>query len=253
MKKQIFITIISIILSGNKNAFSQESELNKFYQEIAKVRHELNNAENDTILTYRMHQLCDLYKFNKPDSAIYFGNKAAALAIKINKEDMVPSILAFMVLAHMNIGNDAQALQLALDGLRKAERLNSNWEIADFHSHLGVLYRNAGYFAESLNYFRKSSSIFESINDTVSNSIAEVQMANTFLSFNNLDSAQYFFEHAYKISQPFSFFIPYHRLIVLSGMGRINAALGNYNLSLSYFRQSLNLSVVGYRLVLSKL
>ena len=78
MKK---ITTIVFFLTLILNAgYTQDIEQAQHYEHI---RHSLDTARQDTTRVLLMAELADYYKSNLPDSALFYGYKALALARQI--------------------------------------------------------------------------------------------------------------------------------------------------------------------------
>ena len=70
------ITILSILLVFQNIGIAQNYNLEEIHRE-------LSIAPQDTTRVNLLMELCDEYKFTRPDSAIYYGNKAVLLSNKI--------------------------------------------------------------------------------------------------------------------------------------------------------------------------
>ena len=119
MKKAI--TILTILLAFQNIGIAQNSNLKNIWQELVIAQQDTNRV--DLLL-----DLCDEYKLARPDSAIYYGNKALLLANKINYPKGEVNALILIILAHNAIGNDTQALGINLHAIKIAKKNNMNFE-----------------------------------------------------------------------------------------------------------------------------
>lgn len=71
------LTLTAILVFGFGICYSQQDRTDS-------IRIEFLKATSDTSRVMGLAQLSDYYKFNRPDSAIFYGNKALRLAREIN-------------------------------------------------------------------------------------------------------------------------------------------------------------------------
>ncbi|MCR9015393.1 ATP-binding protein [Aquiflexum gelatinilyticum] len=159
--------------------------------EIDSLKHELSIATQDTTRAMLLADICQFYKWNRPDSALYYGNNAVLLARQINFPKAELHALSGIILTHLAIGNDSKALQITLEALKIAER-NPDWPgKPNLLYHLGTLYTQAKDYEKALSYFKESKILSEAINPWYA-SIGGAGIASTFLKMNQLDSAFYY-------------------------------------------------------------
>jgi two-component system NtrC family sensor kinase len=231
MKKSIVLIILfaSIQLLG----------LAQTRMEIDSVKHELSIATQDTTRALLMAQLCQFYKWNRPDSAIYFGNEAVALARHINFPKAELSALGGIILTHMAIGNDSKALQITLEALKIAEK-NPDWPgKPGLLYHLATVYTQAKDYEKALSYYKESKILAEAINPWFA-SIGGAGIASTFLKLNQLDSAFYYGKIAKVNSERLNPVVatPFTTWV----LGEIYFEAGMYDSALILNKQSLQIS-----------
>ena len=115
--------VILIILMGFTVSLTvaQDFISTGLLQNIDSVRNVLKTANNDTVRVDALVRLSNYYKFNRPDSAIYYGNEALTLANQIKYEGGIIDALNFLSLSHKTLGNYPRALQIALQGIKLAD------------------------------------------------------------------------------------------------------------------------------------
>src|SRR4051812_33555969 len=120
MKK---ITTIIFFLIVNLNAgYTQDiNEQTQYHQHILNG---LDTARQDTTRVLLLADLADYYKSDLPDSALFYGYKALALARQVEFPTGEMRALGYMIIALKTLGNDSKALQMALQGLKIAEKNN---------------------------------------------------------------------------------------------------------------------------------
>jgi hypothetical protein len=86
------------------------------------LKHELEIATQDSNRVQLMVRLTFEYKFNMPDSALYYGYKTISLAQKVNLPAAELDAMNYISVALITIGNNSKALQVAIQGLKIAEK-----------------------------------------------------------------------------------------------------------------------------------
>ena len=89
-----------------------------------RLRHELAIATHDTSRVLLLARLCGGYKLVRPDSALFYGSRALALARKINFPNGEVATMRRLSVTHRNLGNDSKELQIILQALKIAEKHN---------------------------------------------------------------------------------------------------------------------------------
>jgi two-component system, NtrC family, sensor kinase len=198
----------------------------------------LNTATTDTSRVLAMAEMCRFYKYEKPDSALYYGYNALLLAQKINFPKGEALILRELPLAEIAIGNEPKGLQLYLKLEKIAEENNFSLDKAISIWGKGWYYLKAREYETALGFFKESFMLFDSGNNNPFSSLALASIAETFLERNKLDSALFYALKAYNQSiQVENNWSTYYTLIRLA---RVYGKSGNTNLANSYFRQSLS-------------
>src|SRR3954452_25354261 len=135
--KKITITIFFLILLLHAG-YTQDS--NGLSQEHQNILHGLDTAKQDTTRVLLMIYLANYYKTDLPDSALFYGYKALALARQIKFPTGELDALAFMSITLSILGNESKALQMALQSLKIAEK--NHLEKAGCFELLGNTYSN---------------------------------------------------------------------------------------------------------------
>jgi len=184
MKKAAFIFLL--FLAIQYPGFSQNAAWkNKAIQRLAV-------AKNDTIRIKILLQLSNSYKFNKPDSAMYFAAKAISLSKQIGYPTGEAEAMRYMVLTQLTLGNDAQALKINLQTLKLARENNLIFEQAIQLLLLGNGSRFSNNYETALRYHQESFKLLDSINDVTYSILAQTFIGLTYLDLNQLDSAMYY-------------------------------------------------------------
>jgi two-component system NtrC family sensor kinase len=194
----------------------------------------LNNTSNDTIRVAVMLELCNNYKYKKPDSAVFFARKTIELARVLNMHDEEGWALTYYLLTESAIGNDAKALQLALEIIRLGEVYNLPFRRAIGTLLLGWTYNRTYKYERAIINYRKALRFFESAGDETYASMQSAYLAETYSILGKRDSALYFIESAEKYTGRAIWSIPYVTLHI----GKVYANFGNQREALHYLQEA---------------
>ena len=234
MKK--LITLITVFLAFQIMGIAQNSS------ELDSLRYELSIAKNDSSRAHLMTRISDFYRANRPDSAIFYANKALILARNINSPELEVEALALSTLVQIYIGNDSKALQLNLEAIKIAELNTLIVKRPGLFMQTGRIYEMSGNYSKALNEYRKAKTISDANNYVFFVVLAPARMAEMFLYMNQLDSALYYGHLADDYAQKFTgsnFFSQY-------ALGQIYFKKGNKELALKYLREASQSSRINF-------
>ena len=231
MINKLTLTTILVLLFGV--CFSQGHK-------VDSLRIELLNAQEDTSRVLILAELSDYYKFNKPDSCIFYGNKAIQLARQINFP--IGELRAFqsIVVTYNKLGNISKALQMNLQALKIAERNNLTDEVANKLFLMGNSYSLSGNYRKALPFYRQSKTLSDSIQDVAWSVMSEGNMGGAYLKLHMLDSATYYSESAYKRAVLLN--TDWLTGTQLTRLGLLEQTKGNNILALNYYNRALSLN-----------
>jgi two-component system, NtrC family, sensor kinase len=228
--KKAAITLFLILFVQNIG-FSQN-----LWREGARNR--LAEAKDDTTRVLALAELSNIFKYNQPDSAMYYASKAITLSKQIGFPRGEAEALRWMVVTQRTLGNQAQALKINLQALKIAKENNLVLEEAMELALLGVASQNSKKYETAKQYYRESKKLFDSIRKVDYSLVVQIYIGSTFLDLNQLDSALYYcklvFDYPLK-EKWVSVYADY-------SMGEIHYKMGNFNLALDFYRQSISLA-----------
>ncbi len=250
--RKAFITIF--ILLHLHNAYTQTT------QQYDSLKHLINSAKDDSTRFYTTAGMIWGYLFSIPDSASLYAQQNILLAQKMKSDDALHmAYVQYSILEQIN-GNYTGALQYCLQGLRVAERTNNFILICEAYTGLSDIYREAGDFAQAIYNMRKAKFLLESKLNPVfehekNHKTASyyvnclVLAAQTFETFNQLDSALQYANQAHNLSlkglgkwgtsKDTLFFS--NNLAPI--MGNIYSKRGDYSTALDYYRSGLAIAL----------
>ena len=188
MKKSIIVCILLLIFQGISTAQNPS---------IDSLQYQLKISAEDTSLVNILNQLAGYHTFQRPDSGVYYGSKALALARRLQFRNGEINALRVLGISHRAFSNYSKALQIFLEGLRLAEKYEKINYQGEFQFNVGSMYILLGDYENGLVYVRAS------INNPGKNRIymsilAETWTAKAYYSMGELDSAFYYSYEAYK-------------------------------------------------------
>jgi tetratricopeptide (TPR) repeat protein len=148
MKKNIALFVFFSMI-WNAGTAQEESVIDSLKQKLAI-------ASQDTTRVQLMNELSNNYKSNRPDSALFYGYKALALARQINFPSGEVVAMEDIALSQLRLGNDSKALQLIPKAIKFAEKHNLIRNKAGLLIQLGFVYDGSKNYAKSLSLYKES-------------------------------------------------------------------------------------------------
>lgn len=210
------------------------------------LRHELAIAEQDSSRVLILAQMTSNYQFNRPDSALFYGYRALALARQIKFPSGEVRAMASIGIAYEVLGNFSKSLQIKLEAIKIAEENNIVTGKAVLMAQLGDIYLQFKDYEKALNLFWEAKILFDSVHNFSFSVLSQTNIGKTYLRMNQLDSALYYCQSAYDDAVRLKSWALYYALIDL---GKIQMQKGNTDLALEYFRQSLPVAFNTVRLI----
>ena len=237
MKKTIipllFFLIIQILSNAQDLKFKYDSINKEWYH---NVRYDLDTARQDGSRVVALSEIANYYKFDRPDSALFYGYKSVALARQIKNPASECMAILYICLTYISLGNDSKALQMSLQGLKLAEANRLIMHKAYFTGLLGTIYNNFQNHSRALDLHREAKSLWDSQRNLTLSSLEESNIGQTYLMLNQPDLALYYCESAYKRARQLK--IDWLTGYVTLRLGEIQEKRGKYESAIGYFRQS---------------
>ncbi len=211
---------------------------------LDSLKRQLTLVRQDTGRVLIMTELCLRYRTRKPDSALFFGEKALKLAQQIHFPPGEIRALAEVGRVLVDIGNLPKSLEMQFKALQIAKTNQLNQQTILPLNYIGSVYYTLGDYPKALNYYRQSLKIAEMYQDRQRISIQKMNMGTAFEKMNQLDSSLYYTEEAHKEMLRIGMDI---NPIIFRNLGIIQAKLGNIRMAMHYCKKSLNMNQVGSR------
>jgi signal transduction histidine kinase len=205
---------------------------------IDSIKHELSVAGDDTSRVNALNGYCIHYRFRSPDSTVFYGAKALTLARQIKFPKGEIRVMGDMALTQLSLGNLAKALQIVLAAIKIAEKNHLILEKAQQLHLQGSISKQSKNYEKALNLYMESKNVFDSIHNTSFFALAQTNIGDTYLKLNQPDSALYYCQLSYD-NQVKELWVHYFAAF---NLGKIQDKIGNTDLALSLFRQSLSIA-----------
>jgi signal transduction histidine kinase len=236
MKTKRLVILIILIGFTVSLTVAQDFISTGILQNIDSVRNVLKTANNDTVRVDALVRLSNYYKFNRPDSAIYYSTEALTLANQIKYEEGIISAMTFLSISHQTLGNYPRALQIALQGIKLTEKYKLNSQKAHLLNTIGLIYFDVGEFELALQATRQAIELNNG--DEIMLALSLNTIGSTYRAMNQFDSALFYNQLVYKTRKDTPWLIGSSSRL----LGRTYKEKGDYNLALRYFHESLELN-----------
>jgi signal transduction histidine kinase len=203
--------------------------------------YQATSNSKDTVLTIEgYNKLINHYRYYKPDSAIYFTQKAMALARQKKDDTGLAKILNQLGMIQDNLGKFDDSRQNYLQAIELYKRVGSPKGIATETIRLGVVENRKGNPDKALNYFLEALSISEQSKNLPGKMEAYLTISEVYILQHKLDTALNYLNMAEQINRV----IPFSNLSlnIYINFGNIYREKGEYNKASYYLDKGLALS-----------
>ncbi|GBD91612.1 non-motile and phage-resistance protein [bacterium BMS3Abin04] len=223
MTKTLLITIILLTFS---TTFAQNT-INNLLSKLKIATPE------EKIQIY--NKLCWKLRSDNPDSAIFYGEKAIALAKKLNKQNYIPESYNFLGVVYRNKGQYIKALTYYNDALKLAQILKDSAEIAYSYNNIGGIYRILGNGILALENTLKALKYFESQKNESGIAFSTINLGIIYFNEKDYVNALKYLKYTLKIREK----LGYKKgiALTLNQIAIVYYALKKYNKSLQYYNE----------------
>ena len=222
------IIIFSLIILVTKSVCQD-------YKAIDSIKEKLKNEKKqDTNTVYRYLTLSNHYVWNKPDSAIFYGNKALILSKLLNfkKGEFVTLQLLSYPLALVR--EDSVAVAFAYKAIKFAEDEKNQENLLSAYSTLGSVFLHLKEYNKALQYTRKAIDPEYVYLDHV-----HEHLAQCFIGLEETDSAFFYINKVLEYNKEHN--TKYGFGIYL--LGKVYFIKGSYDSALIYYKEALDIEV----------
>jgi tetratricopeptide (TPR) repeat protein len=167
---------------------------------IDSLTHILKSSKHDTTRSLALARLCQEYSNSNPDTALQLAQQGLFLARSIGYTHGEAACLYVMAVTFSQTGNDAKALDLALQALKKVEQGNDNEMLIDCLSSVSEAYWSQRDYKRALTYILQAKNIASGESDSAYLTSALTGVGEIFEKLNQLDSARFYAELAYNLA-----------------------------------------------------
>lgn len=180
------------------------------------------------------------YRYDKPDSAIYYADLGMKLAKKNNDEEGVARMLNQMGMIDDNLGKAESSRQRYLEALEIYKRLNNSKGIIKENIRLGVVENRKGNYAKASSYFLTALNTSEKSKDKAGIMESYVTLGEVYANQKNYHRAIDYYTKAELISEglPFSSV----KLNLYNDFGASYRGLMEFSKAIAYYEKGISQS-----------
>ncbi len=229
MKK---ISILCFFMCFGQFGFAQS----KFIDSLSK---QLSIATDDKSKVLLISEMGYYYRLTKPDSAFLLGEKALALAQKINFPQGESNALSTLGATYRILGDLQNAMLYCYKSLSIAQKYGFKEELGKVYVTMSVTYSDLKEYDLAIQYIKSSIKIQEKLSNKENYTTAVANLGEAYLRKNQLDSALIYLQQAQDIilnvknSPIFTF--------ILSRLAATHLKLKNYDTAFAYVTKAIDI------------
>ena len=229
-------------------------------ESIDSLKHEIELTSNDTTLYICLDALAGAYLETKPDSSLYYVEKALATARKLNLKMYEAFTLGKKGYAQLNKGNYPGSLRTFLSAIEIADNTRNETNImlsrylannrfpagisghnfrlmtlGNLHEFTGILYENVNDYEKELYHLRFTKQYIEDSRDSTHMAELYYVMGRVYLTLQKKDSALFYEQKAIDLSRHFGLDVSGPLLT----LGKYYVAIGQDQEAAAYLREAL--------------
>lgn len=233
MKRKICIFLLTFLV--------QISWVRAQSEQIDSLKNLLKTEKEDSSRCVLLVKLSDQYSESSPDTAILLAEEGRLIAQHIGSYNQETICLSRVGLAFASMGNDAKALEVLLQSLKRAETMKEQWLYGYISRCIGNIYSDQADERKSLEYILKAKSVATGMHDENQIVACNLDLGDIYEKLNILDSAKLFtrevYDSAVKSKDTVIMGFALNNLgNVYSKMEESQVALDKYRLSLLYLK-----------------
>ena len=206
-------------------------------REIDSLKYMLSAAKHDTSRVMIMAFLCAEYRYSYQDSALAYGEKAYALATKIEFIRGAIYALSFQSFAVLNSGDLPKALQISFEAAQLGKQFRLEGQTTPALNTIGNIYLLLGDYAKALRYFRMQKAVGANLAGGAGYGFSFLSIADVLIAMNQFDSVPYYL----KMANDNLAKVNVKTAQVSARYGDLEAIRGNYALALDYYQKGLEI------------
>ncbi len=197
------------------------------------------NFPKDTAYINTINELAQQYAKSKPDSTLYFAQKATELSEKIGYAKGLEEGLKSLGSFYLVKGKHRDALKQFELLLSLYQKQNNQLGIASCLNNMGIVHSSHGQYAEAISFFTQSQKAREGLDDKKGAASCLNNFGIVYKNWGNYAEALKYFLASLKISEEIQ--NKPTIAITLNNIGTVQTYLGNYAEALSYHLQSVKI------------
>ena len=226
------LLIIMFVLTG-LIVFAQKQKT------IDSLTNQLAVTKSDTSKVSIMLRLANQYTYTKPDSALFYAEKAVNLLNDKKADKWKSNAIRTQGLINREIGNLPLALELTLNSLQIGLEIKNYREIRRCYNSLGNIYLDLMDYQKSISFFQLSRNVTDNTKSENEEAGLLMNIGNAFTEDNQLDSASHYLNMAFHLLSQSGY--EQSGKFMYRNLGKLQVKLGNQKQALQYYLKSIEL------------
>jgi serine phosphatase RsbU (regulator of sigma subunit) len=153
----------------------------------------------DTVQVKILVELCWAYRNSSIDTAIIYGQKALAQALKLNYQTILPKTYTYLGVLHRNRGDYTKALESYFLSVKVSETLKDYEQLGYGLQSIGDINNRQANYSEAIKFTQQGLKQFEEIKDNRGKAYCYYTLGNIYSNKKDYDRAIEFHEKALEI------------------------------------------------------
>ncbi len=209
--------------------------------EIDSLKSRLNVLGlHDTIRVALLNELCWQNRDRDFNEAMKYGKEAQELSQTLNDTYNEAKSYNFIGVIYRNMGDYARSMQDFFKALELSEKHKITEQLGYAYNNIGDIYKFQRQYTESLNYTQKAVDIFRETNNLRGMAYGYIRMGEVYQEIQQLDSALAIYQISLEIREKLGSINQISSS--LDRIGEVYQAQGKYEEALDYYNRSLKIS-----------
>ena len=230
--KSFLLVVLALFLSSD-SVSAQRKKIDSLHRVLIP-------AKEDTVAINNLRELSSQYYWaNKLDSAVLYAMQSKRLATKLNSEKQLVRSLDHLLSIFVIMGNHLKMLETSLEMLKLGEQMKDTLGIVTALTIIGSTYDELEDFEQALTYQKKAYHLLLKAPDKEMEMMSANLIGYYYIELNMPDSALAYYQKAYEMTNRWKDTPHAQYAWSLYGLGKVNYQLGNVEISIPYYRKSV--------------
>lgn len=206
---------------------------------ISELKANLKNSQDEDEQVFLLCELSKQYWNSSFSSSLKYGNKAIAMARRLDNKRALALAYNNVGVAYDIYGNYGEASSYYYKSLRIREAIGDSAGLSASYNNIASIFATQGNYKKSIELYTASLKISEAIQDSTAVALALGNLGNVYHQQKELDKALEFSLRGIQLFKPEN---EASSLISLNNIGLIYSEKGNWEKALTYHKRALTIS-----------